>query len=29
MITDMGYNLEIHKVLTEDGYILTAWRIYK
>ena len=29
MITEKGYNLEIHKILTEDGYILTAWRMYK
>ncbi|CAK87989.1 unnamed protein product (macronuclear) [Paramecium tetraurelia] len=29
MITEKGYNLEIHQILTEDGYILTAWRLYK
>lgn len=29
MITDLGFNLETHKILTEDKYILTAWRIHK
>lgn len=29
MITDLGFNLETHKILTDDQYILTAWRIYK
>ena len=29
MITEKGYNLEIHQILTEDGYIITAWRMYK
>lgn len=29
MILEQGYNFESHKIITEDGYILTIWRIYK
>ncbi|CAD8125346.1 unnamed protein product [Paramecium sonneborni] len=29
MILGQGYNFESHKIITEDGYILTIWRIYK
>ena len=28
-ILDAGYSFEEHKIKTEDGYILTAWRIPK
>ena len=28
-IIESGYNFEEHKIRTEDGYILTAWRIPK
>ena len=24
-----GYTIDAHQIETEDGYILTAWRIYK
>jgi hypothetical protein len=27
IILDQGYNFERHKIITEDGYINTAWRI--
>ena len=27
IINEAGYNFEEHKIRTEDGYILTAWRI--
>lgn len=27
-INHYGFNFEEHKIETEDGYILTAWRIY-
>ncbi len=29
LIRQYGYNFEEHKITTEDGYILTAWRINK
>jgi hypothetical protein len=29
LIMAAGYTIEIHNVETEDGYILTAWRIGK
>jgi hypothetical protein len=28
-ILEAGYSFEEHKIKTEDGYILTAWRIPK
>ena len=28
LINEAGYNFEEHKIRTEDGYILTAWRIH-
>ena len=29
MIISKGYSVEVHQIETEDGYILTAWRIGK
>jgi hypothetical protein len=29
LIMAAGYTIEIHNIETEDGYILTAWRIGK
>ncbi len=29
MIIAQGYNAEVHEILTEDQYILKAWRIFK
>ena len=29
MIISDGYSIEIHNITTDDGYILTAWRIGK
>ena len=27
IVNEAGYSFEEHKIITEDGYILTAWRI--
>jgi len=29
MVQSFGLNFETHKIKTKDGYILTAWRMYK
>jgi pimeloyl-ACP methyl ester carboxylesterase len=29
LIKSKGYIFEVHKILTEDSYILTAWRLRK
>jgi pimeloyl-ACP methyl ester carboxylesterase len=27
VFTTQGYQFETHKIVTEDGYILTCWRV--